>query len=110
MCLGVLEKKFFLSYDKKNYFPLDEFFEVEEIYPSFMTISSNLDSIQLKSRVYKKSKKQFFWGVINYFGKGYILSKNIKVSKFLSVTKKDLFLGKVLSSKICLKVLLKLGF
>ena len=86
--LGVLDKKFFLSYEKKKYFPINEFFEPEEIYPSLFTINSNLESIQFKSISYKK---KLFWGIINYKGKGPITLENLKLSQSASVVKKSIF-------------------
>lgn len=107
--LSLVDKRFFLSYDKINFFIVDKFFELEEVYPSLFTVSTLLDSLQFKLRTLDRNRKEF-WGVINYFGKRDVFSENIKLSKDVKLVQNDIFLFKILSSSFYFKVILKLGF
>ena len=107
--LSVENNQFFISFDKKNFFPVNKFMEVEEIFPSMLNVFSNLDSIQFKSKL-KKNFESSAWAVINYSGTGEVFANQIKLSKGFKVYNRDLKLFDVFSSDLYIKIIFELRF
>lgn len=72
-----------------------------------LSIYSNLKQIKFKSNVNTTNK---FFAVLNVYQYGEVFAKNLLISKNLSILNMDHYLFKFISSKIKLKVLIKLDF
>lgn len=111
MCyyLSILDIILFISYDQRTYHRVDELVEIEEFYPSINKIFFTLNSLHFTSQ-YKLDKKKVFWGVLNSNkDENFIFSNQIKFNRFVDIFEKNVFLFKVFSSNISLKLIMKLG-
>nr|YP_010700300.1 RNA polymerase subunit alpha [Euglena undulata]WCH63444.1 RNA polymerase subunit alpha [Euglena undulata] len=110
VCLKVADLVFLISRNAGKlslYHPIHEFFELEEIKEDMLSVYYNLRQIKFKSNVDVKNR---FFVVLNVSQYGEVFARNLLVPKNLSILNLDHYLFKFISSKIKVKVILKLDF
>jgi hypothetical protein len=106
----VVLKKIFLTSKSSNsssfFHKINEFEMIEEILPSFIEISSNIDIITCKCLL--KEKKEFL-GILSINNSDEYFSNSVKVPKFIRIINPKLFLLKCLTNAFNFKIIIKFG-
>lgn len=100
---------FFVSKSRINnsiYHLIHEFSDLEEIKESFSVIFSNVRMLRFIAD-YSSSHKNTFFGIIDCLEKGELYAKDIKLSTDLKIIDSNIYLFKKISSKIAVKILIK---
>jgi DNA-directed RNA polymerase alpha subunit len=96
------------SFVKLNtFYKIHEFFNIEEINESLLDITSNFKFLRFEFMPDSFEKKCFF-AVLNCSEKGNYLNKDLVIPSELTITNPNGYLLSKISSKICLKILVKL--
>lgn len=90
-----------------TFYKIHEFFNIEEINENLLDISSNFKFLRFEFMPDYFEKKCFF-AVLNCSEKGTYLNKDLVIPSELIISNPDGYLLSKLSSKICLKILVKL--
>nr|YP_010700241.1 RNA polymerase subunit alpha [Euglena deses]WCH63385.1 RNA polymerase subunit alpha [Euglena deses] len=103
--IKIVDLLFFVSpgwKDSSRFHLVNEFLDLEEVFPSMMEIYNNFNKINFYSCNFIKNDK--FLGIIDFCGKGLVKVSDIRLPKFIKVFPPDLNLFSVLSSKLKCKV------
>lgn len=107
----IVTKKLYLVSKNKKILPffhvINQYDTIEEIFPSFIEISSNIELINNKSLL--KNKKKVL-GIISVNSSGKFFANSLKLPKFFKIINPNLFLFQVFVDHFKFKFIIKFEF